>query len=148
LSTQQQFILCWLSVEKARYRRDLRQLSWAVAHQFDSEGERFRTWTKYRGKVTNHTLSGQHSASFGRTLRRLEERELIDRRGSSRKQFYHDSEDGLSSRWVTGTRGIELTADGESVGTEILRRERDGRYGLSFDLIPEDDELPDLVQER
>lgn len=67
-------------------------------------------------------LTAVHSASFSRSLDRLEDRDLVD----SLRGLGRDEPKRI---------GLRLTDEGEAVADEVLRRTRDGRYALSFETI-------------
>jgi DNA-binding Lrp family transcriptional regulator len=83
------------------------------------------------------TIKDTHRASVSRSLRRLEERGLIDR-----ETIVWRERDGERKpvRITNGTRTtkISLTEAGKEAGEEILRRVSDGRYNLAYDTLSED----------
>jgi len=157
LSEQQKFILGWMNnkEEKKWDRRlsfaevtdskpthtpeaDIVELSWAVANEFNTE-HKDRIFSSYEEteehadkqglekdspevetfarilmieKDQNRTLTPSHRSSVTRSLSRLEERGLIERR-----------------KWYC----VLLTDEGRECAKEIIRRNEDGRYSLSFE---------------
>jgi hypothetical protein len=80
-------------------------------------------------------LTETHRASFSRSLKRLEDRELLERKmvkqttvDGERKQV----EDTFSSR----NSVVVLTDEGTEAAEEIKQRVDDGRYGLNFETKP------------
>lgn len=72
-----------------------------------------------RGRVYDERMTDEHRSTHSRTLRRLDERGLLDRERSSRGH----------------TTAVMLTDEGREVGGEILRQHADGRYSLAFDTL-------------
>jgi len=73
-------------------------------------------------------LEDTHNASLSRSLRRLEDRGLIERS----KQVFSDG--AQATRPAPNQHNlVYLTDDGCDVGGELNRRVTDGRYGLSFE---------------
>jgi hypothetical protein len=79
-------------------------------------------------------LKAGHSASVSRSLRRLEDRELIRRESLSREVI----DDELVNMTVLDAERhthARLTDAGEKVGDEVRRQASDGRYSLSFETL-------------
>ena len=87
-------------------------------------------------------LTETHRASFSRSLKRLEDRELLERKMV--KQTVVDGErkrveDIFSSR----NSLVVLTDDGKGAAEKIKQRVDDGRYGLDFETKPWSDNEQD-----
>ena len=81
-------------------------------------------------------LQAVHSASFSRSLRRLEDRGLLERKSIHRERIDGSLElvENLNEE-AQATR-VLLTDSGEQAAEEIQRRAADGRYNLSFETEP------------
>lgn len=130
LSAQQQLVLAILAIEadaggSTSATVGYATLSWAAAEEFDDDGTRIRE----RGWGTQRKLlTSDHTASFSRTVARLEERGYIERRPSpNSRRRYQDRE--------PPTRAVVATDRGLRAGREAIRRHQDGRYSLHFDTL-------------
>jgi hypothetical protein len=81
-------------------------------------------------------LKNGHSASVSRSVRRLENRDLVERKSLSLEVV--DGELQLLEVWADDTRTthVILTGAGESAAEEVQRRVDDGRRNLSFETVP------------
>lgn len=132
LSEQQLFVLAYLASitepgKKRRWGVRYTSLSWATAEEFDDDGTHI--WERgYRGDRGHgrkeELLRSKHTASFTRTMERLDERGYL-----KRKDRY--GETGNNRR----TTRVFVTNKGYHAGQKVIRRHRDGRYSLSFETI-------------
>ena len=104
----------------------------AKAHEWAERGKRLHDSSLPDGP----RITAKHSPSVSRSIRRLEDRELVDRRTLSVEK----TEEGLE--WVpergetTKTTHVVLTDAGERAAEEIQDRVADGRRKLDFDTKP------------
>jgi hypothetical protein len=119
-------VLAWLVVGERRTWERRRQIEEA---RFARDGDHWKPHRGYQPTIHRWWLAEQvaaeegtapradaFSASLSRSLRRLEERELLTRR---------------SGYWTR----IRLTDAGREAGEEVLRRVHDGRYSLTFETL-------------
>lgn len=135
LSDRQQFILACLADGKL----SATALSYRVARGFGGIHDRQQSLEEAEPAMAqlmrailpsldnSEVLTATHRASFSRSVRRLSERELVNRLYRAYKL-----ERGDNPNMST----VEPTEQGEAVGREIQRRHADGRYSLSFDTEP------------
>jgi hypothetical protein len=81
------------------------------------------------------TLKNRHSASVSRSIRRLAERDLLER-----KTIVYDVSEGERVELIGSDRTTHIfpTDEGADAGEEVRRRLGDGRYSLSFDQLTVD----------
>lgn len=81
-------------------------------------------------------LKSAHSASVSRSVRRLEERDLVERKTLSLEEV--DGELQYLEVWADDTRTTDviLTDAGKSAAEEVQRRVDDGRRNLTFETVP------------
>lgn len=94
-----------------------------------------------RETPNNRTVAGYTDtclASLSRSLRRLDDRGLVDRivlYGWNRKRRTKQNIHEWRPRDRSYVSAVQLTDEGREAGREILRRHSDGRYSLSFDTL-------------